>query len=268
MTAVPDYQSVNLDMQSASRFLNVLDAISAQEPVTLAQLQSAIQGMKTKDDVIVAAQGNVNLASPGTTLDGHTFALNDRFLAPSQTTASESGVYVWNGAAIAATRSADADTSAELTNALVAVLTGTSAGALYWQTVNAPTVGTTALAWSNLTVTVVQATTSTAGKAALATQAEVNAGAVTNKIVTPETLTGWTGGPKRYETAVGDGTTTEFTITHNLGTVRINKPVVSLLSTGAFKRVGMKIIDLNTIQIDFATGLAPASNDAMVVVTA
>lgn len=110
MTAVADIQGADLDMQSAARFKNCLDAVGAQEPVTLAQLQAAIQGMKTKDDVIVAAQGNVNLASPGTTLDGHTFATNDRFLAPVQTTAADSGIYIFNGASTPATRSLDADT--------------------------------------------------------------------------------------------------------------------------------------------------------------
>lgn len=266
MTAVADIQGADLDMQSAARFKNCLDAVSAQEPVTLAQLNAAIQGMKTKDDVIVAAQGNINLASPGSTLDGHTFATNDRFLAPAQTTATESGIYIWNGASTPATRSLDADTSAELTNALVTVLTGTSAGALYWQTVIAPTVGTTNLAWSNLNATVVQATTSVAGKVTLATQTEVNTGTDTSKVVTPATLAGSTEVARRYATTIGDGSATEFTITHNLASSDIHAPTCFVISSGANVRPGWKKIDSNTMQLDFAS--APASSAIRVVVDA
>ena len=47
-----------------------------------------------------------------------TMVAGDRFLAKDQTTASENGIYVWNGAAVAATRAADANTAAELEQAV------------------------------------------------------------------------------------------------------------------------------------------------------
>jgi hypothetical protein len=42
----------------------------------------------------------------------------DRVLLAGQTTASQNGIYVWNGAAVAMTRATDADTAAKLTESL------------------------------------------------------------------------------------------------------------------------------------------------------
>ena len=45
----------------------------------------------------------------------------DRFLAKNQTAPAENGIYIWNGAAVAATRALDANTAAELEQAIVTV---------------------------------------------------------------------------------------------------------------------------------------------------
>jgi hypothetical protein len=88
-----------------------------------------------KDPVRVAAPGNVTLSSPGADIDGVTLSSGDRFLAASQSTGTQNGIYVWNGAASAATRAADADAADEIADGtLVAVSEGTDAGKQYIQT--------------------------------------------------------------------------------------------------------------------------------------
>jgi hypothetical protein len=54
--------------------------------------------------VRAVAPGNINLAAPGAALDGVTMVNGQTFLAPLQTTGSQNGIYVFNGAAAAATR--------------------------------------------------------------------------------------------------------------------------------------------------------------------
>lgn len=68
-----------------------------------------------KDSVRVASTAALTLASPGSTIDGVTMATGDRVLVKDQGTASENGIYVWNGAASAMTRAFDADDDTELT---------------------------------------------------------------------------------------------------------------------------------------------------------
>ncbi len=71
-----------------------------------------------KDAVRVASTGNVNLASAPATIDGVTLSSGDRVGIIAQTTGSENGIYVFNGAAAAMTRSTDANEDAEVTQGL------------------------------------------------------------------------------------------------------------------------------------------------------
>lgn len=97
-------------------------------------IDNARAGLSVKDPVRVAAQANVNLASPGTTVDGVTMSNGQRFLAPAQTTASQNGIYVFNGSGSTATRATDADAEGEVVDgSIVAVQEGTDAGKQYIQ---------------------------------------------------------------------------------------------------------------------------------------
>lgn len=64
----------------------------------------------TIDAVRCASTANVTISAPGAALDGVTLAVGDRILLKDQTTASENGIYIWNGAAVAATRATDMST--------------------------------------------------------------------------------------------------------------------------------------------------------------
>lgn len=108
---------------------------AGSDPATKTYVDDAIQGFKgVKDPARVAVLTNVNLASPGSALDGITMNAGERFLAPAQTTTTERGLYIWNGAASAATRSPDADATGEIQDGTtVAIAEGTSAGSIFIQ---------------------------------------------------------------------------------------------------------------------------------------
>jgi hypothetical protein len=104
-----------------------------------------------KDPVRVAATVNINLAAPGTAIDSVTLAVGESFLAPFQTTASENGIYVFNGSAVPATRRVDADTSAKVVGGTrVHVMEGANFSDTQWVLItnNPITLGTTALVFS------------------------------------------------------------------------------------------------------------------------
>jgi hypothetical protein len=72
-------------------------------------------GLDFKDSVRVASTASVTISGPGAAIDGVTLSSNDRVLLKNQSTGSENGIYVFNGAASAMTRATDADASSEIT---------------------------------------------------------------------------------------------------------------------------------------------------------
>jgi hypothetical protein len=96
----------------------------------------------------VRAQANVNLAAPGATLDGITMAAGDRFWSDVETASATDGLYIWNGAAVPATRAPQVPTGRRVSGLLVSITEGTDAGKVA-QVSNAPgadIVGTSNLA--------------------------------------------------------------------------------------------------------------------------
>lgn len=103
-----------------------------------------------KKSVRVASTGNVSLASPGSTIDGITMAVGDRVLLKDQSTASENGLYEWEGASTSMRRAPDANQAGELTAGLqVTVEEGTANADTTWvlTTDGAITIDTTALSF-------------------------------------------------------------------------------------------------------------------------
>jgi hypothetical protein len=99
------------------------------------ELDAARQGYAgAKDPVRVRTTTNVTIATPGATLDGIAMTVTDRVLLPAQTTGTQNGIYVWNGAAVPMTRALDADATGEiLDGTTVAVADGTAQGTVYIQ---------------------------------------------------------------------------------------------------------------------------------------
>lgn len=257
-------QRSDLDFVNASRILNLPNAVGNQEPATLGQVLAAIEGISWKSSVRVASTANINLASPGATIDGITMASGDRFLAKDQTTASQNGIYVWNGASSTATRSLDASTFRELEGAVVKVEEGTSNAQTQWrQTAVNGTIDSSSVTWVSDSASVPSASETVAGVAELATQAEVNAGTDAVRIVTPATLANWSGRIRKFSASVGDGSGTSFAVTHNFATTDV---VVNtfLVSTG--EEINCDVTRNTTNQVTVAFSAAPASNAIRVVV--
>lgn len=95
----------------------------------------------------VRAQANVTIATPGATIDGVAMAAGDRFWSDVQTTPTEDGLYVWNGAAVPATRAPQIPSGARVSGLLVSIIAGTDAGKVA-QVSNAP--GSDIVGTSNL----------------------------------------------------------------------------------------------------------------------
>ena len=108
----------DLDFNSVSKVINLATPSAAGDATSKSYVDSLVEGLAWKDSCRVATQANLNLSSPGATIDGITMASLDRVLVRSQTTTSENGIYVWNGAAVAMTRALDANTFAELEQAV------------------------------------------------------------------------------------------------------------------------------------------------------
>ncbi len=254
----------DLDFGSASRILNLPDPTLAQHAATKAYVDGAVEGLAWKDSARVATQGNLALASPGATIDGVTMAANDRVLVRAQTTTSENGVYIWNGAAVAMTRALDANTAAELEQAVVTVEEGTSAGATYRQTAVNFTLGSGAVSWASFGTAAGSATESTAGIAEIATQAETDTGTDDARFVTPAKLAAYSGRLRRFTQTFGDGSATQFTVTHNLATEDVH---VEVYRTSGNKDTILCDVDrtsTNAVRLTFAS--APATNAFRAVV--
>lgn len=180
--AVPN-GAVNLNSQ---KIQNLATPTVNTDAATKQYVDNAVAGLSSgqvlKGAVKALVKTNVNTASPGATLDGVTAATGDVFWLGGQTTASQNGPWVWNGAAAAMTRPTNfADTTANVyVGAYWIVTAGTSADTILLMTNDAFTLGTTAATYKVIDI---------AAAAAVP-----------------------------FEQDLGDGSATTFTLTHNLGT--------------------------------------------------
>ena len=108
-------------------------------------------GLDFKDSVRVASTANVTISGPGAAIDGVTLSSGDRVLLKDQSTGSQNGIYIFNGAASAMTRATDADADAEVTSGMfVFVEAGTvnADNGFVLSTDGTITVGSTALTFT------------------------------------------------------------------------------------------------------------------------
>lgn len=149
ITALVDATYVNVGGDTLTGFLTLhADPTNALHAVTKQYVDNLFSsgGVPPFDSVAAKTTGNINLSNPGTAVfDGYTASNGDRILVASQTTATQNGIYVFNGAASALTRATDADTGAEFSPARqVFVQNGTLNANTGWAVSNSsvPTIGT------------------------------------------------------------------------------------------------------------------------------
>jgi hypothetical protein len=256
---------VDLDLLNASRILNLQDATDPQEPATLAQVRSFVEGLAWKDSVRVSTQGNVDLSAPGATIDGISMSAGDRVLVRLQTSEPGNGIYVWTGAATPMTRALDASTFAELEAAVVTVEEGTDAGTQWRQTQVNGTIDSSNVVWTAFAAVVPLASETTAGRIEIATQGETDTGTDDQRAITPLKLTTWSGKTKRYTSDIGDGSATSFTLTHNLGTRALQVSIYR--NSGNYDQIEAEVRHTSTSALTVLFTAAPTSNQFTAVVT-
>lgn len=245
----------DIDMQSTSRVTNLPSPSAAGDAVPRSYVDSAIEGLAWKDSCRVATQANLNLASPGASIDGITMASQDRVLVRAQTAGAENGIYVWNGAAVAMTRSLDCSTFDELEQAVATIEEGTSAGATYRQSAVNGTLGSTAVVWGPYGTSAPAASTLQSGISRFATQAEMDAG-TSGVAATPDVIANWSGRVKKVSANIGDGSATTYTVTHNLNSRDVIVRVFP--NSGQYDDVEVDVqrTSVNAVALVFATTIS------------
>lgn len=129
---------------------NVTSGSSGSTLATKGYVDSVAQGLDIKASCLVASTADINLSAPGSGLidgiDPTTFTSGTtRILVKDQSLSQQNGIYIWNGAASAMTRSLDANIWDELVGAFTFIETGTANADSGWVcTANAGgTLGTT-----------------------------------------------------------------------------------------------------------------------------
>lgn len=227
-------------------------------------VDNSVQGLSWKQAVRVASTANITIASAltnGSTIDGIVVATGDRVLLKDQSTGSQNGIYavVASGAA---SRTADADTSAEVDSMTVYVEQGTANADTVWTlTTDNPTLGTTALVYGQINGGATPtATDTTQGKVELATVAETETRTDTTRAVTPAGLATF---PRKYSATIGDAAATSIAVTHSLGSKDVISQVRQVSDDAV---VECDIVNTSTTVTTFSFAVAPAASAIRVVI--
>lgn len=149
--------SVNMGSQN---FTGLATASGSGQAVEYAQFNTAIAAVQSGLDfkappAEVVMTSNVSLSAPGSTMNGHTMAVNDTVLLTAQTTGSQNGIYAWNSAT-SLTRRADANSNTSIysgTMISVGAADSTNPDTIWMQTAvgtgtnGAITIGTDSQTW-------------------------------------------------------------------------------------------------------------------------
>lgn len=247
---------------------NMADGNLPNDAVTLQQMQAFVRGLDWKASVRAASTANVTVSSAPAILDGVTFANGNRVLLKNQSTASENGIYDFNGAGSALTRSLDASTQdgvQTLTSGTAVLVTeGTTLNDTAWvlTTPDPLVIGTTSLTFNQFG----GGTTYTQGNGINITGTVITAIAATGggiSVVSGGIKVDFTYVTAKYSVNVGNGSLTTFTINHALGTSDV---IVGLreISTGVISYMGPVVVDSNNISLVFPS--APTLNQYRVTV--
>jgi hypothetical protein len=247
-----------LDMTS-QRITSLGSPSGGTDAATKDYVDNVARGLSYKAPVRASPTGNVSLASPGATFDGVALAVNDRVLLQNQTAQAENGIWVWIGASVPMTRSADADTGGELTPGTAVTVT---AGAVYGDKTymiisdTAITIGTTAMVWGQLG----GGTIYTASNGVQLTGSNFSGVAAPGGGLT----VGGTGFAvdasviaRKLSGTMGNGSLTTIDVTHSLGTKDVIASVREVVGD-AKVLVDWVALDNNTVRFSFA--VAPAAS--------
>jgi len=284
------FAAPNVDLSIGSHKLtNVSTPTAANDAANKSYVDATVQGLTPKPTAQVATAGALpaNVYANGAsgvgatltasangvlTVDTYAVLLNDLVLVKNEATGANNGLYqvtVLGTASVkyVLTRHVDMDVSAEFGGGLIVVENNGSATAntLWLCNVNAPTVGTTAITFTQLN----SPTTLTQG----------NGITISGNVVTflPDPVAGGglsvsgtgakldtTVAVRKYAVDVGDGSSTSIIITHNLGTLDVTAALYNKSTPFSEADCDVQHTTTNTITLVFA--VAPTSAQYRVVV--
>lgn len=251
---------------NSQRITGLADPTAAQDGATKIYVDNVAAGLSAKPAVRVATTANITLSGTQT-IDGIAVVANDRVLVKNQTTAGQNGIYV--AATGAWTRAADLNTWAQVPNAYVWVMVGTSQADTGWVSTADPggTIGTTAMTWVQFSGTGTwqagNGLTLTGNSFAVGqgTGITVSASAVavdTATIATRAYADGLVVGMARKFAAALTGTAAYATgevVTHNLNTRDVQVRVVNGNSPYQAVEVDWEATSVNTVTLRFNPAL-------------
>jgi hypothetical protein len=268
--------AVNMNGQ---QFSGLPAASGAGQAIEYAQFQTALANLATGMDLketqaTVVATANINTASPGATISGHAMTAGDSVLLTGQTTASQNGLWSWNGAASALTRRADASGAGSILPGTMVVVGGqdsTNPDTIWMQTASgtgtggAIVIGTDTQTWirvlSPVTLTAGNGISLTAGVIAAVAAASGGLTVSGAGIALDTTIA-----TRKFRTTItANGTDTSWTVTHNLGT---SHPVLDVRIAGAKWLTDDQVPSsgTSTTQVTFGISPAPANGTVLDVV--
>lgn len=247
-----------LDLQNQT-IQNVGDPQAGTDAANRQFVENIARGLVFKDPVRAASTSNINLDAPGSSIDGVTMAAGNRFLAKDQSTGSQKGIYVWNGASTPATRATDADSGSELRpGTTVFVTEGTVNGDKQFVITSdaAITIGASDMTWAlfggGTTYTASNGVTLVGNdfRGVVAPSGGLTVGstgfAIDNSVVA-----------RKIAGNLGNGTLTSIAVTHGLGTKDVHVSL-RLNATDEEWIADWVATDANTVTFTFPT--APAAN--------
>jgi Major tropism determinant N-terminal domain len=125
-------QTVRLDQFAAPtsdvslnshKIINLADPVSATDAATKQYVDTTATGLTFKAACRVASTTNVNLASPGLTIDTINLNLGDRILLKDQSDQTQNGIYNFNGSTSPLSRSLDANSNVEVKSGMFVLVT-------------------------------------------------------------------------------------------------------------------------------------------------
>lgn len=277
--------SVSMNSQSIT---NLADPTNPTDAANKRYVDAAIQGVTTKPSAKYATTTTLpaytysnGTSGVGATItgtsngalanqDGQSPSLNDSVLVKNETSTNQpyNGLYtvtqVGDGShPYILTRHIDMDSSAEFQGALIAVETGTTLSGSLWLCGNTAsvTVGTTNISFTQLN----SASGYTAGNGINIAGNVISAVAGTGITVTGGGINVDTSVvARKYSTTIGDGSSTSFTVTHNLGTQDVLIQVRQAASP--YQIVYTDCEATSTTQATIQFSVAPSSNQYRVTV--
>ena len=232
----------------AHKITGVADPTNPQDAATKAYVDAYALGLDVKPSVRATTTANLTL-SGAQMIDGVSVIAGDRVLVKDQSTGSQNGIYVAASGAWA--RSSDADTSAEVTPGMYTfVEEGTVNADSGWICTNdgAIVLATTALTFVQF---------SGAGQIAAGTGITK-----TGNTIALDTGNGY--GVRKAQADVGDGSSTDLSISHNLSTRDVAVHVCN--KTTPYETVFCEVERTTTAAILLRFAVAPTTAQYRVVV--